>query len=218
MIHKLWIIWIISLLRWNALRWTALRKFRERLIDWTLNKPWNNWWGTEWSRFPSSRIRVSSLFHVNNFSGRVSISLWASSRTLLLVNHFQQIFNIFSTDYFISVSLGGSGYPAWYPWSQIFDSRQGARKITWWFTIPESFVRCSKVPSSIVLIPQKFKVTVRVFFHKSRFASGKKSAVRSGNSLLFRNKSKTFSVSKILSPNRGHLGRTEPRFELRVND
>ena len=71
----------VEFLRWNALRWTELRKFLERLIDVILNKPWNNWWGMEWSRFPSSRIRDSSVFDSNNLSGRVSISLWESSKT-----------------------------------------------------------------------------------------------------------------------------------------
>lgn len=71
----------VEFLRWNALRWTEWRKFLERLIDVILNKPWNNWWGMEWSRFPSSRIRDSSVFDSNNLSGRVSISLWESSKT-----------------------------------------------------------------------------------------------------------------------------------------
>lgn len=64
-----------------------------------------------------------------------------------------------------------------------------------WFTFPWSTVRCSKVSSAIVLIPQKFMVTSRVFFHNSRFPSGKKSEVSSVIVLLFRNKSITLTIS-----------------------
>ena len=49
----------------------------------------------------------------------------------------------------------------------------------------------------MVLIPQKFMVTSRVFFHNSRFPSGKKSEVSSVIVLLLRNKSITLTISNI---------------------
>ena len=51
--------------------------------------------------------------------------------------------------------------------------------------------------SAMVLIPQKFMVTSRVFFHNSRFPSGKKSEVSSVIVLLLRNKSITLTISNI---------------------